>query len=528
MTSDIPPPCPPTSRAAWAAVAVVLACTAVVRVRLLDVPLERDEGEYAYAGQLLLQGVPPYQAAYNMKFPGTYAAYAVLMAAFGETVRGVHLGLLAVNAVTIVLVFLLGRRLFGPAAGAAAAACYALLAVGPGVFGFAAHATHFVNLFAAAGAVALLAAADDRRPRAYFAAGLLFGAAVLMKQHGAAFAAFGLAYAVRREWYAGRPALVARAGAFAAGVVLPFAACCAALAAAGVFDKFWFWTVAYAREYAAEIPPEVGWEILKITGPKAVGPALPVWAVAAAGLVAAWRRCPRPAAGFATGFLAAGALSVCPGFYFREHYFVAMFPAVAVLAGEVVTLGPPAARPWPGLAAVAAAVGWSAWAQFDYLARTPPVEVCRRAYGGNPFAEAAEVADRVRADTTPADAVAVLGSEPQVYFLAGRRSATGYIYTYPLMEPQPFARVMQREMVAEVEAARPKYLVWAVPEVSWGFSEGSPRDVFRWGLEYRKAKYTLVGVVGADGAGTRSRWGELPDDYPFDQSARFAVYRRRD
>jgi len=34
-------------------------------------------GEYAYAGQLILQGVPPYKEAYNMKLPGTYAAYAV-------------------------------------------------------------------------------------------------------------------------------------------------------------------------------------------------------------------------------------------------------------------------------------------------------------------------------------------------------------------------------------------------------------------------------------------------------------------
>ena len=32
-----------------------------IRIRLLGIPLERDEGEYAYAGQLILQGVPPYK-----------------------------------------------------------------------------------------------------------------------------------------------------------------------------------------------------------------------------------------------------------------------------------------------------------------------------------------------------------------------------------------------------------------------------------------------------------------------------------
>ena len=69
-------------------VVVVMALVALVRWRLVDMPLERDEGEYAYAGQLILQGIPPYQQAYNMKFPGTYYAYALSMGLFGETPRG--------------------------------------------------------------------------------------------------------------------------------------------------------------------------------------------------------------------------------------------------------------------------------------------------------------------------------------------------------------------------------------------------------------------------------------------------------
>ena len=65
-----------------------------IRIRLLGIPLERDEGEYAYSGQLMLQGIPPYKLAYNMKFPGTYAAYAAIMAIFGQTIAGIHFGLL--------------------------------------------------------------------------------------------------------------------------------------------------------------------------------------------------------------------------------------------------------------------------------------------------------------------------------------------------------------------------------------------------------------------------------------------------
>jgi hypothetical protein len=56
--------------AAWIFLAViVLGLVIVIRIRLLGIPLERDEGEYAYAGQLMLQGIPPYEFAYNMKLP---------------------------------------------------------------------------------------------------------------------------------------------------------------------------------------------------------------------------------------------------------------------------------------------------------------------------------------------------------------------------------------------------------------------------------------------------------------------------
>src|SRR3954471_18354186 len=102
--------------------AIILGFAAFVRIRLLDMPLERDEREYAYAGQLMLQGIPPYKLAYNMKLPGTYAAYAVIMAVFGETIRGIHLGLIVVNAITILLIYGIGRVLLGRVCGVVAAA----------------------------------------------------------------------------------------------------------------------------------------------------------------------------------------------------------------------------------------------------------------------------------------------------------------------------------------------------------------------------------------------------------------------
>src|SRR2546428_9269093 len=166
----------------WVLAATVFGLIVAIRIRLLGVPLERDEGEYAYAGQLMLQGIPPYKLAYNMKFPGTYAAYALIMSIFGQTITGIHLGLLLVNAATVALVFLLGRKLMNSTAGIAAAASYAVLSVTPSVLGFAGHATHFVILPVLGGTLLLLDESNRQAFGRLFASGLLFGLGLLMKQ----------------------------------------------------------------------------------------------------------------------------------------------------------------------------------------------------------------------------------------------------------------------------------------------------------------------------------------------------------
>jgi hypothetical protein len=45
--------------------------------------------------------------------------------------------------------------------------------------------------------------------------------------------------------------------------------------------------------------------------------------------------------------------------------------------------------------------------------------------------------------------IADLGSEPEIYFYAHLHSATGYIYTYGLMDEQKYAWTMQRETIRD-------------------------------------------------------------------------------
>src|SRR5271165_3096012 len=323
----------------YAALLLTLVAFAAVRFHFRNLPLERDEGEYAYMGQLLLQGVPPYQHAFTMKLPGTCMAYAAMMAVFGQTPAGIRLGMIVVTSVCALLVFLLGKRLYGLLAGTIAGITYIFLAIRPGVLGLEGHATHFVVLTALAGILLVLQAIGQERSSFFFASGVLFGLSFLMKQPGIFFGFFAGCYWLWGVWKRGWlwKNIALHGGAFVAGVALPYGLLCLYLARAGVFANFWFWTWTYAREYGSILSLSDSWRLcLKYTLPWAVRPFV-LWEIALAGLLAPlWCRYARAHGGFVAGFVAASALAVCPGLYFRPHYFILLLPAVALCVGIAV------------------------------------------------------------------------------------------------------------------------------------------------------------------------------------------------
>ncbi len=112
--------------------------------------------------------------------------------------------------------------------------------------------------------------------------------------------------------------------------------------------------------------------------------------------------------------------------------------------------------------------------------------------------------------------MAVLGSEPELYFLSRRHSVTGYIYTYGMMEPQPFARRMQDEMIQDIETSKPEFIIFVDDRMSWWSYPDSDLTIFHWWDDY-KTNYTLVAIadvlsptktVYAWGAEMVKRYGE--------------------
>jgi hypothetical protein len=480
----------------------VVAC----RIRLLDVPLERDEGEYAYVAQQLLQGVPPFESIYHVKLPGIYGAYALVELAFGPTLRGVHLGLLAVNLATLAVVFALASRLLGPLAAGAAAAGFGVLSLGQGLTGFAANAEHYLLLPGLLGLLALLAAPGARHRRALLLlGGLGVGLAYVIKQQGLLFVATGAALGLA-DWLAQRPRrardLLRDGAVYALGAALPLALLCAIFLGLGLFEKFWWWTWYYPRRYVTQISLADGWSNFWLSfHPEAprtgvLGPFWPLLLLAALGL--AWLLFRRGREAVLCGaLLGFSLLALSAGLHFFPHYYLLAAPALALLAGAGASAIAAALGRGAAIAAVLAVVGFAVHAERAYLFTLEPGMVSRTAYGANPFPESLEIARYLEAHTAPDDRIAVLGSEPQIYFYAQRRAATGYVYTYEMMRDHPHVRQFQTELVREVEAARPKYVVMVNMMASWQPSRLERPDlhVFEWAERFLRDRYERVGLV---------------------------------
>jgi hypothetical protein len=130
----------------------------------------------------------------------------------------------------------------------------------------------------------------------------------------------------------------------------------------------------------------------------------------------------------------------------------------------------------------------------------------------------------------PKDAtVAVLGSEPEIYFYAQRHSATGYIYTYGLVREQKLALAMQRQMIQEIETSRPEFLVFVGIRTSWLLPPGSANGsaFLSWAQRYMEENYELTGIADILDDHTEYRWGSDARYYKLTAPHTLRVFKRK-
>ncbi|MEK7216320.1 MAG: hypothetical protein AAB289_12055, partial [Chloroflexota bacterium] len=277
----------PILRRAWPLFVVFLLMLAT-----LGYPMSWDQGVYAYVGQGILQGHPPYRDAWAQNAPGNFFAYAAALRLFGATAWSIGmLGLMEVVA-GAGAVMLAAHQLLGFRYVAAAGLSFGITMALWGGYWDRAHPESLMAIGVTLVVVAVTTA--QRKPRwalpAWAFAGFLTGCCVVLKPTGAVggVLALGMPLVLTR----GRAA-PPRAGwlvAFGLGALAPIAAVAAYLNLTGSMEYFREQVLEYNLHYVgAGFGQDLFASITSLTN-QTVLLAGPVPVLAAMGARMAWTR----------------------------------------------------------------------------------------------------------------------------------------------------------------------------------------------------------------------------------------------
>jgi len=524
----------------------VCALLIALRWNSLETPLTRDEGEYAYAAQILKHGQVPYEHAFMQKPPMVVYTYALANALAPNTFWFPRVLAAAFAALVTCLVGLVARFEFGRGFALPAMWLTTPMLLCPGLWQFTANTEMFMilPLWAAIAVYVvsrhhLSAICDSRQTTeggappptfpgsrgAWFVAGVLGATALWYKYTALPILALLFVVWSIQDWRAGcgGRGLLGRGLCAVLGATIASAAELEPLLARDGGRRLWECTVVYNHFYRASATFGVSglstwlwafwvdwWFLFLLPAFLLVRPRRRVWFWVGM-FLAAW---------VSTGASAMG------------HYYVVVMPFWALLAAvaiaEAAALAAtklPFSQATLRRAFTAVVVLWVCLPDLPWITCTKEEFAAVKAGGGNAFIESQAVARRVAELTSPADPVFVAGSEPQILYYANRFSPTRFVIVYPLMLSTPLARGYQQEVMRDLERRPPAVIVLARSPFSWMPQKQSPLDFMNYLEKLLAEHYNPVGAWV--GEGQSGEWEEplLDADRA---KASLVVFRRKD
>jgi hypothetical protein len=510
----------------WLGILGLVILFGLLRWNNFNAPLTRDEGEYAYAAQLLTHGRLPYADCFLQKPPMVAYSYALAALLAPHHLWFPRLLAGGFAALATVLLGYCARREFGPGAAWPAMWLMTPMILLPGINQFIANTEMFM-LLPLLGTIAVYV--HGRQAQGGFfhwlAVGALAAITVGYKYTVLPMLVFVLAAWVWEEWRGGKSwrviaghGLAALAGGIfgTAGVVAPFL----------VHDggrRLWECTIVFNRFYVASsgfgldgLWMELGdlgrhWWILFLV------PGLLIFK-------REWR------AGFWLALFFLAWLASAGSYY--GHYYICIMPfwallsAVALRNSAVWVAGKISQSPvvtgavLTGVVVVVVClpdVRWMCCSREQFWSEK------LGAFGT--FLEAPLVGARVAELTAPGDYVYVAGSEPQILCYAHRFSSTRFDIAYPFTLATPLAEGYQAEVIHDLQRRPPGAIVLAQTRSSWLIQPDSPRGFPAFLDKLLAGEYQVVGGYRFDGK--QGRWQEPLMDLTDQAQCSLILFKRK-
>jgi 4-amino-4-deoxy-L-arabinose transferase-like glycosyltransferase len=433
---------------------LILLLQGALRFPFLQEPLERDEGAYAYIAQRMLQGEVPYRDIYDHKPPVVYFIYAGVFKLFGDSLAGIRIFTLFFSLILTLLIFAVGYQLWGRSAGLLSAFIYALFSGGPYIQGTSANTETFMVLPLLLALGCFLQARKNRAEIWMFLAGLFSGLAVMIKQVALLNFLVLAGFLLMPKRQKGKSFFAMALGFLIFPLLFVFY-----FGWKGALPDFANILIFENVDYVSRQPWLWSQLFTVIMKENSI-----LWVLSISSvlyiffkdrryenvLVAVW------------GVLSVGGIFLGKTFY--GHYFIQAIPAFSLLSAYAI-LNFKERIKQPGAMIMAGAFSLLLMAiifnnQVGFYFSSPD-EISIKKYGINNFVVAKKVASFLERNTASRDRIYVWGAEPEVYFYSCRRSASKYIYYYPLF----FNKQARFQMLKDLEKNPPRYIVWTNQEV---------------------------------------------------------------
>jgi 4-amino-4-deoxy-L-arabinose transferase-like glycosyltransferase len=479
----------------WLVLAGILALSFGLRWPFREVSLIRDEGEYVYAGQQILKGAVPYVDVYNQKTPFVFYLMALVQKTAGHDLASLRIATTLYGLVTALVLYVLARRLFGRGAGLVAALAFSVMTFDQCGIYHSASTEFFLLLWMAVALFFWYRGHEAPQPWLMLLAGAAAGLAYQTKQSGLLllifFALESIGSAIRSRSLASLPSLLGRYVLVLSGFAVILGLTLGYFAWKGALGEYIACTWTRNWQYVGRRHQD--WFHVLTLARFALFDAykkndLAFWIWGSAGLVglafsraqlllspAAWERSKGEAPSGRDLWIL---LMTCIGFALLAgtafmHYWE---PLIVPLA-----LGNAVAFQWLWR--------WARWPDLGLLRRAAPATLLLAPWVPPALdyarylrmndaqmtrlkdlflpAGARQAAQYLADHTSPDECILIAGSEPQIYYAAGRTACTRFVFTYPLTGSYTYAAELRREFLNDLASRRPRYVVFVREGWSW-------------------------------------------------------------
>ncbi len=518
-------------------VAITIIIFFFLRKNFVGIPFERDEGDYAMFGKWLLTGAKPYVDFYEMKPPGIFLIYALIVKLFGYEYTSLQLGFCYVNSLILFFSYLFLKKFIGRSTALAILPILGFLLLNPYLSGFTIQSEFLVLLFVMAGLYLLFLGDEFENHLLIIAAGILLGFSVLIKQAGVFFCFFGVLIFLM-NWWKKRSfkKLFFEISAYVIGGIIPVIAIVFWLQSKGVAKEAFFWIVEFpGKYYLSNNSFETGMDLLKMFGKNIIVFQSFFWFLSFTGLVCGWfLKIPKEKKILCYSFIILSSLTIVPGLRFMTHYWILFMPGIAISIAlsykflEQITQGFKFLQTILAIVFVFIPLAHLLSADSYYL-RPVFDDILHNAYGSNPFPESKVVGDYLKENMKEGDQLFIAGSEPQIYLYANTLGISRHNFINFINAKTPFAKQWQDEVIHDVETKKPRYLVFVRHPFSWMLDKEGEMTFFQWTQNYIPEYYDWVLV--ADQIDTRGNCNYVyfkdNPNYQFSGQQFISVFERK-